>query len=446
MPLLDDIHRRLYCTLTVLFPAIWFLSRDLGDVVARVLILLFVAGIVFRTTWIRTDRMHLLCGGFFLLILLGYLWHLNSVPEELFGGSKARQYVPSACFFLLLAHGVGGLKKPNPYALLVSALFGFLAYLAVIAPGEHWLLGWAGRRVDFGIDNAQHAGIIFGTGFLVTLALTPRAVINSPRKLRLLVATGMAGLAALMAWGVLVTQSRAVWIGLALAVPVLLTMALLFAQGKAPVDFARRRAMTAKIMVVTAGLLTLAFVLTDAPSRIADRMTGEDVSVHRLASAARFEEGDALSSAQVRVASWAAAREWIAERPLMGWGAQTAKGLIEQSPHFSDAFKKNFGHLHNSYIEALVAIGWVGFLAIAAIVALIGWRAVTAWRKGWMPGDVFAFAWAFFVFWVIVNGFESYVVYDSGFFLNSVVGGFLYAFYVKGVQASDPATQGPATA
>lgn len=429
---MDRAYRLGFGALTLLFPFVWFLSRDLASNVVYALSLVFFAGIAWRHTGIRADRMLLLCLGFCGFIVLGYVWHVNSVPEELFGGSRARTYLASVCFFLVLAHGLASMREPSPFALLASAALGLLVYLAVQAPPDHWARGWEGRRVDFGIDNAQHAGVLFGTGLLAAVAFIPRGINALPARMRHLGGILVTALTLFMAWGVLVTQVRAVWIALIVAAPVLLALSLWLTRSRRSTHPLPHRSLIVRSAAVVLTLLTLAFLVADGPTRISERLAREDVSLAALASAARLETDGRLSSTQVRVASWAVATEWIAERPLMGWGARTVNRLIEHSPHFSDDFKLQFGHIHSSYFEVLIAIGTLGFAGIAAIAALVGYRTIIAWRNGWMPTDAFVFAWAFFVFWLVVNAFESYITYPSGFFLNSVVGGFVYAFYLRG--------------
>ena len=48
-----------------------------------------------------------------------------------------------------------------------------------------------------------------------------------------------------------------------------------------------------------------------------------------------------------------------------------------------------------------------------------------------MPTDAFLFSWAFFAFWVVANCFESYINYASGFYLTTIIAGFLYAFQLQ---------------
>lgn len=429
--------RALYMALALMFPLVWFLSRELADLLFRAMVVLFLIDLVRRKGWIHGDGLHMLCGAFCLVVLMGYLWHIYTIPETLFGGSRARQYLPAVCFFLLLAHGANIPGRLGPFLLLASAMLGLGVYLVFNTSAQDWAQGWQGQRVSFGIDNAQHAGVLFGAGLIATLSLTPRVIHAVSHACRPWVGCVMLAIACLMVWGVMVTQVRAVWLGLGPAILALIALPVLIGTKSSLNADPSRRRWVLKISVLAGTILLVSMVLLDAPTRGVERLAHEDVSLEALVSAARFEADGELSSAQVRVASWVAATDWIAQRPWLGWGGQTVKQLIRESPDFDEHFKQHFGHLHNSYLEALVALGASGFVLIAAIASLVGYRCVVAWRRGWMPSDVFVFAWAFILFWGTVNAFESYIVYPSGFFLNSVVGGFIYAFYLRGIEVGN---------
>jgi O-antigen ligase len=137
------------------------------------------------------------------------------------------------------------------------------------------------------------------------------------------------------------------------------------------------------------------------------------------------------SSVGVRIGSWYAACEWIAERPIFGWGGRATSKLIKQSPHFDEEFKKKYRHLHNSYLETLVNVGGAVFMCMIAITFLVARRTIMTWRQGKMPTDAFLFSCAFFPFWVTVNIFEPYIINDAGFFLNAVIGSFVYSWYLR---------------
>ena len=48
-----------------------------------------------------------------------------------------------------------------------------------------------------------------------------------------------------------------------------------------------------------------------------------------------------------------------------------------------------------------------------------------------MPLDVLLFAWLFFLFWLVVSFFESYIIYPSGTYLVAIVAGFTYSYCIR---------------
>jgi len=423
-------YRLAFSALGLAFPAVWFLSVDAADWLARAMFLLFLAGVAVSNPSIRLDKVVQVCALLAMVIVIGYLWHRFTVPEALFGGSGAKRFFPAFCFFVVVAYGATACSRLSPFLLLASAAAGLVIYLLWFVPSDHWVAAWQGKRVDFGFRNAQHAGIVFAGALLAGLFFLPRAVRAVPLKARILIAPCLTAFVVLMLWGSLVTQVRAVWLGLVISICVSLLIGVAwFLLGHRTV-----RGHSKLLAAATAGLIVLlasGLYFFEADQRVIKRLSAEEISIDTVARAARFEDGP-LTSSSVRIASWSASLEWIAERPLLGWGGRSASKLIKASPHFDDQFKDRFGHLHNSYLESMVTVGGAAVLCMIVIVALVGRRSVTTWRQGSMPSDVFLFAWAFFAFWVTVNMFESYVTADSGFYINALMGGFVYSFYLRG--------------
>lgn len=135
------------------------------------------------------------------------------------------------------------------------------------------------------------------------------------------------------------------------------------------------------------------------------------------------------TSVGIRIHSWVAALEWIAERPLVGWGGE-ARGLVmDHTPWLPTFVKDNFGHLHNFFLEVWVAYGLVGLGVMAALAAWVGRATWKAWRGGAMPNDIALFGATFFVYWVIVNQFESYNSFWTGVYVHNLVAGGLVTHY-----------------
>ncbi len=425
-----------FALLATLFPVVWFLSPDTAKWLTRALLLLFLVGFALRDPPMHRDRVIQLCGLLAVAVVAGYLWQRATLPEDLFTGSSAKKYVSAFCFFVVLAYGTRASYKHLPFLLLFSAAAGLLIHLAWFAPESHWTAGWRGTRVDFGFRNAQHTGVLFATALLAGAIFLPRLLTSCTPRVRILIAPLGIAFVMLMLFGTLVTQVRGAWLGLVVAAVVLSslgTVSLLFGHRLTHRQRMKRGAAAGMALaLVVSGLVYL-----EADKRVVKRIASESVSIEALGRMARLEEIP-LTSIGVRVASWAASLEWIAERPIFGWGGRSASRLIRHSPHFDERFKSRFGHLHNSYLETLVTVGGAAVACMAGVVLLVGWRVTSAWRNGRIPTDVFVFAWAFFAFWTVANLFESYIMYDSGFYLNALIGGFVYAWCLRADPAATP--------
>jgi len=426
-----------FALLAFAFPMFWFMSTDLpsfimmsnaSNKVAYVMLTLFLLGAGQKAPRVYyKDRLIWLCTLLILMLVVGYIWQRFSVPEALYSGSSAKKYIAAFCFFVVMAYGINAAPKVSPFLLLISTGAGLIVHLSSL-PANVWMAGWQGERLDFGlIRNANYASDIFATALLAGACFLPR-IFSLPFRVRVLALPLLVGFILLMIFGVIVTQSRAVWLGLIFSVIVLLLMGgVALLTGRYVLCW---KTLT-KVATIGIGILLAGSVMFySTGGMIAQRVSGEIINATtikemQLETVPRSSEG-------VRLGLWNAAREWIAERPIFGWGGQRATRLIKQSPYFDEKFKSNYPHLHNSYLETLVCVGGVAFMCIIAIAFLVARRAFATWRQGTMPSDVFFFSCAFFPFWVTVNMFGSHITNAAGFFLNAVIGGFVYSWYLRG--------------
>ena len=410
--------------LTLALPAVFFLSNGTTKTSRTLCALLFLAGVFRWKGWFRMDRVTWPALLLAAVISGGYFWHAYSVPPDIFEGWHADKYIIAFGFFIILAYGTTAWKPIAPAALLVSAGIGLLLHLCINVPVEQWLAAWHGSRIDFGFRNAQHAGIMFATALLATAFLGPRAVLRASPRRRPWIALACTALFVFMLWGVLTTQVRAVWLGLICSLLATCAFALIHPRTRHALTQIRHKRL------LLAGALALATAMTlvlQPIERIERRLAAEDISIERIAGAAQFKPGF-MTSSGVRIATWTAAKDWILERPLMGWGARSVKQLIRQNPELDKALKGRFGHLHNSYLELTVAVGTIAVGLMMAII--IGLARMTAkhWRERKIPTDAVLFLFGFLVFWSIVNMFESYLNYRSGFLVQTLICTFAYAW------------------
>lgn len=393
---------------------------------------LFIAAILMPSNAdLRKDPMVRLGMLFFVFLAFSIVWHRLTLPESFPRTGSARRHL-SVLYFVVIAYAISRSRILTPWRLLATAFCGLLFYLMLSFDSVEWRRAFQGVRVDFGIYNAQHTGVVFATCAIAFSVFTGRFY-KWTKKLPFYMAAAClvvwSSALVFSFWGVFVAQTRGVWLGLAVMLSTLpFFISLAYIINKHALSSLRKPLLGGFTVMFILGALAFGF---GAPEVVSNRVAAEKVSWDSLRLAATHEKAN-LSSIEVRVASWSAATEWIMERPLLGWGGRGPKPLIRQSEYFSDAFKERFGHLHNSYLEILVEVGVIGAGFIVALIFLLGRSSIRSYRQGIMPTDVFVFSWLFFVFWVVVNMFESYIAYPSGTCLVAIVAALFYCFCIKG--------------
>ncbi|WP_235207415.1 O-antigen ligase family protein [Halomonas salina] len=342
---------------------------------------------------------------------LGYLHHPQWVPDNPELDRLAKWFL-----FIGMAWWLGGSSRLTLWAWAV-AVPGFL--LAVWLEGhgwQSWQRGLAGSRVDFGIHNAQHVAMLFGAAALGLVSFTSR-----------MWAAGRLALVRRLAWcamlfvclvGLVVTQTRGVWLATIAASLVMLGgWAWRAWQSKQPSEASRHRAWAAAI----GALLAIVVLASAFHGTVERRLLAEQQVITSVI------EGDwsgvPYSSVGVRIHSWRAATEWIAERPFVGWGGEGRSLVMEQTEWLPDTIRQRFGHLHNTFLEVLVGYGLLGASVVALLAIWVARGAWLAWRGGVMPGDMALFGFGFFVFFMIANLFESYLAFWSGGYVFTLVMG-----------------------
>lgn len=416
---------------SLVFAFFWLPVPRLFDIACIALILLFVPAILLPANGdLRKDPTIRLGMLFFLYLFISIIWHRLTLPDHFPHTTSDRRFL-RVLYFIAIAYAISRSRLLTAWRLLAVAFGGLLIYLAISFDKTEWVLAWDGQRADFGIHNAQHTGIVFATCALALSLFTPRFfawIKGSPP----LLASGGAllwlAMLSFSLWGVFVSQTRAVWLGLSFTL-LLFPGILLFAYSlRGKLRLSPRKFLSSGI----AGIFLLGLLAAglNIPGLVSERLSAEKVTWESLRLAASHEDQE-LTSTGVRVASWSAAADWIMEKPFMGWGGRASRPLIRQSDLFSDAFKKNYNHLHNSYLQVLLEIGLIGAAFIAGLMILIGRACIKSYQHHSMPLDVFLFSWVFFIFWLVVNIFESYVIYSSGTYLIAIITGFFYSFCIE---------------
>jgi O-antigen ligase len=314
----------------------------------------------------------------------------------------------------------------------LSALAGLLLAPWVTGGGSaELLMASAGHRVDFGLRNAQHTAMLFGAGCLVLYA-TLLSRIADGKFLRITTLLVLVMLVMASA-GLLVTQTRAVWLGFAAGFVLISAVMLLVLRYRQHGSLRR----TLQILSAVVPVLVLLTLLASSLFVAFDKGRGEIPQLAKL-------EMDALEydSIGIRLRSWVYAVPWIMERPLTGWGIHGSHAVTQQSGALPDSIKADFAHLHSSYIDLSVQYGLPAVLLLLAMMSWLGWCSWRSWRAGAMPDAVFLFVGGFIVFWLIVNAFESYMLYSTGRYLFNLVLAGALVYHPSLVARQSPADGG----
>ncbi len=377
-----------------------------------------IAILVYGKTMRRSAALWLLLAAIVVQVIswtFGYYHHPQWIADNPQVDRLAKLFI-----FTAVAWWLGGSTR-NTLWLWMLALLGFLLAVLLAGPGE-WLRGLEGERVGFGIRNQQHGSMLFGVAFL-GLVIFAR---------RLIMPAGIWVLWRIMIWilamalcvtAIAIGQTRAVWLALVVALPFAGIIMLAWARWRGT----GQRVLRPLLVGLALGSLLALVAVWLFGGVLIERITAESSVIYQLAHG----NLDAVpySSIGIRIHSWIAAFQWIAERPLVGWAGEGRSLVIDHTPWLPEMVKQNFGHLHNFFIEIWVAYGLLGVSVIAALTFWVGRATWLAWRGGVMPNDIALFGVAFFVYWIIVNQFESYDSFWTGVYVHNLVVGGLVTHY-----------------
>lgn len=347
---------------------------------------------------------------------LGYLHHPQWVADNPQVDRLAKLFI-----FIAVAWWLGGSTR-NTLLVWCLAVIGLILSSVVQGDGlNEWLQGFDGQRVGFGVRNGQHGAMLFGVALLGLAIFTPRFFAHG--RWRALRIVGWSVLLGLSVIAVMMGQTRAVWLALSLSLPMVLVAWLVVRRqsGTSPVN--------RKLLAVctTALLLVLLGAGSVIKGPLLERLNKES-SVVSMLLAGNIDEVP-YTSIGIRIHSWQAAFEWIEQRPLMGWGGQGRGLVMDHTEWLPERVSEKYGHLHNYFIEIWVAYGILGLAVIGALAFWIGLATWRAWRAGALPGDLALFGGGFFIYWMVVNQFESYNSFWTGVYVHNLVVGGLITHY-----------------
>lgn len=305
--------------------------------------------------------------------------------------------------------------KSAVWLVWVSAALGILISPWVTGDGISEIVrGLNGERVFFGLRQAQHTSLFFGV-ILIGMMCFARKIISLQKWL-------VVPLISVIIYCILIiyiNSSRQAWLALMITG---LLMASYFFTRHIYHSSGKKRLIIACIFIV--GLSGAVNFITSS-DKIVNRVMEERQALNAIASL-NFDEVP-YSSFGIRLHSWVAAVDFIKEKPIFGWGSNGKSLVMKHTEWLPDDVRKDFGHLHNTYIEMLVNYGVVGLAFYIFMWIYITRSLFKEINKGTIEKNVGYFFISFFCFWSIMNCFEAYQ--------NFWTGAFYFTVFMTGIQA-----------
>ncbi|WP_456267964.1 O-antigen ligase family protein [Kushneria sp. AK178] len=423
----------------LLYMFTWVLSLDVSRSLEPLLMLVYLIALSAQPRRLRTFRDPL-----WLILVLWLLLQLITLPPAMamfpdYAGDQIKSMRGLTKVFLILpiAWLMAGSTRIALWtlgALILGMMVGSL--LTGETPATLVQYIEAGTRPTLGFKNWQHAGVCAGI-ILISQAcfgwrfFMQTAVWSFWKRWLARTLFAVVALWALMAWAI--TMTRSAWLGIGVVILVAFSsLLMLLAQGRLNTAQAKKRIIWTLCASALLGLLLGLFFGPEIVSRI---FAEHDVILEIL-------EGDLssvpYSSIGFRIHAWHYALQLVAEQPWFGWGPKSHIPLLLQSTNPVEnttlgaiATHANLTHFHSSYVTVLVANGITGFMVFLTTVVVIAVAAFRSWRRGDMPSDVMIFLALFFIFWAIVNLFESYMAYRTGVYVIGAVGSMAYTYSMR---------------
>jgi O-antigen ligase len=368
----------------------------------------------------RREPLALLC-----LLWIGYLLFSAAVSPVPMGVLLDEIRNMSRLFmFLIIAWWVGGMRQ-GALQLYSLALAGLLLAIA-------FNLDWqtvtqifnASKRLDFGIVNPLHFGLMCSIGLLGILIFY--------REILGLDQTGFGtwrAYARLALWlclllvliqGIVSSQGRGIWVALAITLVLCAPLFILLLMRE------RLRYGPVKVIVGTAMILVIGAGLVMSQWEVIESRFEDEQG----AIAAMFNEREddvPLTSLGVRVHLWEWGVEKWRERPWLGWGARSTHYLLEHSD-LSPRLKTVTGvHVHNTYLELLITTGIIGVMILVAAAYCLVRGIVSLRSQRSLIGKIGLFSFAGLLCFALASMTNVYINSRTGMYLMGLLGGAIYS-------------------
>ncbi|HVO83534.1 MAG TPA: O-antigen ligase family protein [Syntrophobacteria bacterium] len=373
---------------------------------------------------LRRDPLILLGAVSTIYLVLRTLWAIWELPET------AHLQVSQAWgwfrlwLFVVVAWWLRGDVKRVWWVLLLSLLGLLLGMVFFLSAHPHAL--WSNERTGFHLKIMPFA-LYTSTGALGLLVFARRVWGTKDNSMRgaLRMGSWVIGLS-LTLQGLIVTQSRGMWLTAAVVIPV----AAILGQGLRR----RRGAHSRRLGAALVGMAVLGFATLFLLNfqTVIGRFSQEKETI------AAIRSGDLQNvptyGVGARIHAFKFGWTKLLERPVIGWGPGSTEYLIARSDlaQVGPSRGTNDGgqqqdlwldHLFNTYLEVLVRLGLLGALLMIPVPVLLARGLWEAYGEGRLPKDlglfligamVLAASWCLFEFRLLHPDWRSYWILIGG--------------------------------
>jgi len=403
--------------------SLFFLSNDALTRTSQVL--LFAGSLpifIYHRKSVFSDPMFKLLIAAIFLQCLSWAYSSVYLPEFADSGPKIDRLAKLFSFFFI-AYWLKG-KVENVYflwgALAAGVILGCFTQADFVS---ETILALTGKRVDYGLKNAQFATMLAGVSLLIAVFFAYQCVMRArPFKTFsnskwLLSLTAIFSSIVFFTFIAMATQSRQVWLALAV-VSVLL-----------PILFAAVNQTVSKKKIFVSYSLLLLIGLGLTQSSLFQKIVNRESSTVEMVLSGNISDLP-MDNTGLRIHSWFEAITWIKQSPIIGNDNTAIGEVIRQSDKFSDEIKELIGHLHNYHIETLVAYGILG---LVLVYSLYGWLIRSLYLQRKINPELtpfLLFSLIFATYWFIVNSFETFNGRSMGVYVHNIMFAGFYTFYL----------------
>ncbi len=361
------------------------------------MVVAFIAIVPRNWSTLKQDRLFILTLVVATYLFLRTIWsvieypalmgaHINAWGEWLFLGL----FVPLAWWMRRCKIGYG--------AMLLVLFIGFLLSVVKLTDWQTCDVAMGGRRCGFGFQPILSA-LLLGISLLGLLVFAPRFV--GGRYFHwfwFLRAMVWAALVITVSYFIVLTQTRTVWLGLLLVIPIVLLWR--YKDGFLTVLRNKRKTGFVLIALFVSVVVSVPVMNEAVLQKHVDRAVNDGMNAFEQWNSESVMDG----SLGLRASMFKEGYSMWLERPWFGWGVA---GI--NSDAFLDTVNEKSGymtHLHNTYLEILVRFGVVGGVLLLSIVVCLVYGMYLRYRDGEVSKDIYIFCYgalALLFFWCIAD-------------------------------------------